>query len=129
MGAFLWGHGGGNPNMTLAIDDIWWSHNSVFSHFRDGRSLFETVVDLLIGNVNPSDLPALEVIRIGSRTYSLSNRRLFALKTYQKVLRRVLHDDTLEVQASVVLKEPLDQLVSRASWALSTDTVGTAVSL
>lgn len=87
-------HCGGN--VYLPVDQLFWSHDKIYNHFSDDRSVFETVCDLLkIADFAEHDvfvdlLPALHVVDLGGRKYSLSNRRLFALREFQHILTRLV---------------------------------------
>ena len=70
---------------TFALQDIGqvrWSHDAVYDHFKDGTSVFETVVELLNGKLKLQDLPPLQLVKKGGQYYSLSNRRLYAIRQY-----------------------------------------------
>eukprot|EP00913_Durusdinium_trenchii_P028573 g26798.t2 len=79
---------------SLALVDIHqvrWTHNAIYDHFKDGRSIFETVVELLTGNLKLSALPPLQLVKKGKQLYSLSNRRLFVLRKYAHILKKFGH--------------------------------------
>ena len=76
-----------NPKSTVVfmrdvlrreVDDLRWSHDKIYDHFKDRVSIFVTVVDLLLGHVSVDDIPPLRVVKIGDLVYSLSNLRLYA---------------------------------------------------
>ncbi|CAE8708441.1 unnamed protein product [Polarella glacialis] len=110
----------------MPVDKLGWSHDRIYDHFGDGKSVYETVVELLMEKIRPVDLPALEIVCLGSRIYSISNRRLLAFKTFQLVLRRLKSEDS-EVLVPVMLKRPTGDFFRRVGIALSTDTLGRSV--
>ena len=61
------------------------THDCVQTKFRDGRSVYETLEQLEQGELEPSDLPALDVCVHGGKWWSMSNRRLRVLRMYQSV--------------------------------------------
>ncbi|CAE7361633.1 unnamed protein product, partial [Symbiodinium sp. CCMP2456] len=84
---------------TFALQDIGqvrWSHDAVYDHFKDGTSVFETVVELLSGKLKLLDLPPLQLVKKGGQYYSLSNRRLYAIRQYAQILKQFgrLHEKT-----------------------------------
>lgn len=84
---------------TFALQDIGqvrWSHDAVYDHFKDGTSVFETVVELLNGKLKLQDLPPLQLVKKGGQYYSLSNRRLYAIRQYAQILKKFghLHEKT-----------------------------------
>ncbi|CAE8593316.1 unnamed protein product [Polarella glacialis] len=112
--------------VMMPVDKLGWSHDRIYDHFGDGKSVYETVVELLMEKIRPVDLPALEIVCLGSRIYSISNRRLLAFKTFQLVLRRLKSEDS-EVLVPVRLKRPTGDFFRRVGIALSTDTLGRSV--
>ncbi|CAE8739085.1 unnamed protein product [Polarella glacialis] len=112
--------------VMMPVDKLGWSHDRIYDHFGDGKSVYETVVELLMEKIRPVDLPALEIVCLGSRIYSISNRRLLAFKTFQLVLRRLKSEDS-EVLVPVMLKRPTGDFFRRVGIALSTDTLGRSV--
>lgn len=74
------------------ISHIRWSHDKVHDHFRDERSIYEAVFDLMMSTdptqkvVHANILPPLEVVKYGDGEFTLSNTRLQALRKYQEVL-------------------------------------------
>eukprot|EP00439_Symbiodinium_sp_Y106_P037514 s909_g4.t1 len=94
--------------ITFALQDIGqvrWLHDAVYDHFKDGKSIFETVVDLLHGKLKLQDLPPLQLVKKGGQYYSLSNRRLYAIRQYAQILKQFgqLHEKTsLPVPVSFV---------------------------
>jgi len=73
---------------TMNVEDLRWSHDKIYDHFSDKRSVYELVVQLLLSEVNVEDIPPLDVVDIDSNMFSLSNRRLFAIRTYKRILSR-----------------------------------------
>ncbi|CAE7549782.1 unnamed protein product [Symbiodinium microadriaticum] len=87
----------------IRVDDAWfewvpvlalrWSQDDIDSRmiFRHDewkcRSVYETLDELVRGKISPGGIAKLEVVRHHGELYSLSNRRLTALLTYQ-ILRR-----------------------------------------
>ena len=59
----------------VEIDDLRWSHDKIYDHFKDKVSIYETVVHLVLGHVSVDDIPPLRVVKIGHLMHSLSNRR------------------------------------------------------
>ena len=69
----------------VEIDDLRWSHDKIYDHFKDKVSIYETVVHLVLGHVSVDDIPPLRVVKIGHLIYSLSNRRLYTFKMLKRV--------------------------------------------
>jgi len=67
------------PERRLLLHTIRFTQNSVASHFRDGRSLQETV-NLLRSGMAVDDLPAIRVVECMNHLWSLDNRRLSCMK-------------------------------------------------
>mmetsp|Transcript_14643 Transcript_14643/g.30436 ORF Transcript_14643/g.30436 Transcript_14643/m.30436 type:complete len:174 (+) Transcript_14643:278-799(+) len=67
------------PERRLLLHTIRFTQNSVASHFRDGRSLQETV-NLLRSGMAVDDLPAIRVVECMNHFWSLDNRRLSCMK-------------------------------------------------
>ncbi|CAE8586743.1 unnamed protein product [Polarella glacialis] len=78
------------------VGELDWSHDKVYDHFEDKRSIFELVVELLEAadtkntNFYVKNVPSLKVVQIGNRRYSLSNRRLFALRKAEEILQKLV---------------------------------------
>eukprot|EP00929_Paragymnodinium_shiwhaense_P013536 TRINITY_DN121392_c0_g1_i1.p1 TRINITY_DN121392_c0_g1~~TRINITY_DN121392_c0_g1_i1.p1 ORF type:complete len:833 (-),score=145.66 TRINITY_DN121392_c0_g1_i1:196-2694(-) len=113
----------------IAVDKLRWSHSSVFDHFGyenglPGKSVFELVVELLLGSCRLEDIPPLRVMQKDNQLYSLSNRRLFAFKKYQEVLRK-LKPDLPPVSVTVTL----NPLGSGSDWCFTTLNQGRSVEL
>ena len=50
---------------VIDLEVLRWSQYAVHDHFKDGTSVFETVVRLLLGEVGIADLPSLNVVQRG----------------------------------------------------------------
>jgi len=91
------------------VCNVHWSHDRIHDHFGDGRSVYKAVFALLMTtdpaqNIIKADLlPPLEIVKCGERVYTLSNRRLYALRKYKEVLEHLLGPKT--VLAKVITKE------------------------
>lgn len=74
----------------VPVDEILYTHDDVSSHFKDGRSIESTVEQLVSGKLDPLLTPFLwlDVVEFEGRLWSIRNRRLCALKSYQRHLRR-----------------------------------------
>ena len=70
----------------MEVSDLRWSHDTIYDHFSDERPLERMVLDLILGEVKLEEIPPLQVAKFGSNFYSLSNRRLWALREYKRCL-------------------------------------------
>ena len=86
---------------NIAAKDAWWvwapvlalrwTHSgvdsrAVFRHDKmEGRSIYQTLDELFRGITQPHDITPLEVVIDNHKLFSLSNRRLMALKMYQGI--------------------------------------------
>lgn len=67
----------------ISVRDIRFTQDTISSKFRDGRPIYQLLNDLQGGLVDPLwDLEPLDVVFHSGRWRSLSNRRLFILKTF-----------------------------------------------
>jgi len=120
-------HGRENRRFDVDADKVRWSHNTIFDHFGHedgvpGSSVFEMVVSLLLGEIDIADIPPVRIIERDSQFYSLSNRRLYAFKTYQRVLERYNADvPPLSIPVVLVAHAP--------DWFFTSENDGTAVEL
>ncbi|CAE7512834.1 unnamed protein product, partial [Symbiodinium necroappetens] len=65
----------------LRVDQIRWAHDSIKVHFRNGMLLVDTLKDLVVQKLQPSQLPPFFVWRRGSAWFAITgNRRLWVLK-------------------------------------------------
>lgn len=87
---------------TVALSELRWSHDKINDHFRDYRSVYETAISLLLETTRFEDIPPLQVVQIGPNLYSLSNRRLFAFRTYERVRRHLCWEDEIFVPVEIV---------------------------
>jgi len=94
------------PIVEVDVRDLRWSHDKIYDHFKDHRSIYEMVVQLLLGEVCIEDLPPLEVALIDENFYSLSNRRLYALRKYQEILVKMGRDSTVKARAHMRSNPP-----------------------
>ena len=83
--------------------DIFFTQNSGFVTFTDGRWVAQTMFELASGKLKPADLPPLRVIRTldDGRLFSLDNRRLFALRAMKpnvSILVELLDDSAGSLQ-------------------------------
>ena len=67
-------------NVIPHLQDI---KDSCTTSSEDQRSMYETLDELIRGNVLPSDLPALAVEFNQGKLWSVNNRRLLVLKWFQ----------------------------------------------
>ena len=73
----------------VPVPPLRWTHSGIdrrmiFAHDeREGRSVYETTDNLWRGVTTTRDITPLEVVYFGGKLWSLSNRRLAALKMYQ----------------------------------------------
>mmetsp|Transcript_61733 Transcript_61733/g.137827 ORF Transcript_61733/g.137827 Transcript_61733/m.137827 type:complete len:518 (-) Transcript_61733:70-1623(-) len=112
---------------TLSLFDIHhvrWSHDRVYDHFTDGMSLFETVVQLLLGELKLHHLPPLQIVRRGKDLYSLSNRRLYMLRKYAAILKKFGH-----LHEKSTLSVPVSFCDLTTGEAFTTETGGLSVKL
>ncbi len=119
-----------NPQSTVVfmrdvlrreVDDLRWSHDTIYNHFKYRVSIFETVVHLLFGHVSVDDIPPLRVVKIGDLVYSLSNRRLYALKLLKRI--RARFGEEADVFVPVVFEE------GERGRSFTTQTCGESVQL
>mmetsp|Transcript_122400 Transcript_122400/g.273425 ORF Transcript_122400/g.273425 Transcript_122400/m.273425 type:complete len:170 (-) Transcript_122400:328-837(-) len=80
----LQGHGFNyRVERKMNVDQLFFTHDTIRSNFGDGRSLFQLINDMTSGDVDPLlDLEPLRVVWHEGKWRSLSNRRLWALKSY-----------------------------------------------
>lgn len=70
--------------MFLKPSEIFYSQDSVASKFQDGRDLNQTAQMLLLKELDPEDLPVIQVVRrIDGKYYTLDNRRLYVFRVGQ----------------------------------------------
>ncbi|CAK0799967.1 unnamed protein product [Prorocentrum cordatum] len=75
--------------VELPVWCLRWAHDSIDGQmvfgagWRQDRSVYELLHQLLIGELSPADIIPLTVVLDGSRLFSISHRRLAALKMYQ----------------------------------------------
>ncbi|CAE8701184.1 unnamed protein product, partial [Polarella glacialis] len=93
----------------MPVDKLWWSHDRIYDHFGDGKSVHETVVELI-------------------RIWEKALVRHVVKELFQLVLRRLKSEDS-EVLVPVMLKRPTGDFFRRVGIALSTDTLGRSVSV
>ena len=95
-----------------------WTHSGIdsqmiFAHdAREGRSVYETTNQLWRGEITTRDITPLEAVYYDGKLWSLSNRRLAALKMYQ-----ALSHDVIWVRC--VLRNEQCQKFDRASTTLN----------
>ncbi|CAK0839668.1 unnamed protein product, partial [Prorocentrum cordatum] len=84
--------GRGRPLDTeLPVHCLRWTHDTINGQMVFGtgraqdRSVYELLHQLLTGEVKPQNITPLTVVLDGDRLYSISNRRLTALKMFQAV--------------------------------------------
>lgn len=65
--------------------EIRFTHDSIQSSFRDGRSITETFREILLQNLVIEDLPLMELMEYGSEWFVVrGNRRLFMFQELEK---------------------------------------------
>lgn len=101
------------------VDNIRFTHSAVKTPFTDGTELSKLVSDILFNNITPKELEPLDVMLMWGpsdhqmKMFSLSNRRLWALKAVQKI---AVHRIFACVQFRE-FDEPL-QPGSKATWGM-----------
>ena len=71
-------------NWTLLISEIFFTHDSINTRFKDGRVLEETVDELMRVPQKIEDIPKMRVMRYHGRYHSIDNRRLWCIKEVAK---------------------------------------------
>ena len=108
------------------------SNDKIYDHFSDNHSVFETACDLLTDtdtsqeDVYVNRLPCLKVVDMNGRLYSLSNRRLYALREYEKILTKLVGPRKIWVHAS---KMKVGEISAAAAAAFTTNCCGKSVEL
>lgn len=73
----------------MQVAQLRFTHDTIRPNFRDGRPLWQLLNDLNAGAVDPlRDLEPLRVVWYAGGWRSLSNRRLWALKSYMSTAGR-----------------------------------------
>merc|ERR1711862_581315 len=76
---------------VASVRDLRFSHDSIRSHFSDGRSFKELIGELMRGEIDPlQDEPfraGLQVWRFRGKNICRNNRRLYCLKQFQRSRR------------------------------------------
>lgn len=92
--------------VRFAVDDLHYIHSEISDHFQDGRPVSQLVRHLEMGLVNPLAVPSLllDVVEFDGKFWALHNRRLYALREYQRLLRMKSTDTnhTVEVNTQVM---------------------------
>ena len=89
----------------VPVTQFRFTHGQVKTKFRDGSSIYETLRQLDEGELQPSDLPALDVCEYDGKLWSLSNRRLRVLLMYQAIRRDRLVYATCTLRSLLWKKE------------------------
>eukprot|EP00434_Breviolum_minutum_P016947 symbB.v1.2.014951.t1/scaffold1105.1/size137425/2 len=71
-------------NWTLPIGEIFFTHDSINTRFKDGRVLEETVDELMRVPQKIQDIPKMRVMKYHGRYHSIDNRRLWCIKEVAK---------------------------------------------
>lgn len=98
----------GKPRICqVHVSKVRFTHDSISPRFRDGRPLRRLIDDLMVGKAHPLRTASLQLrgFRIGNELYSLSNRRLFCLREYQRL-----------VQQPVVVSVRIEYETSKSQW-------------
>ncbi|CAJ1374372.1 unnamed protein product [Effrenium voratum] len=95
----------GRPTETeFPVDEVEFSQDSIGRRFRCGREIRHTVSELLCGEVKPDrdSFMILNAVRVGQRIICRNNRRLWALREFQRLKRRGKSDFQVKVRLRVV---------------------------
>ena len=88
---------------------IYFTHNAISSHFRNGDLIDDAIEQILNGHVLPDVFPPLEVVPYDGKLYSLSNRRLFMFRVLsRKESGESLHSCIRACNASVFSQRAQD---------------------
>jgi len=109
------------PVTCMNVMDLGWSHDKIYDHFSDQRPVAQMVVDLLLRKLHPDEVPPLKVVKFGPNSYSLSNRRLYALRTYADIRRE------FGIHAPVVVPVELCEASSGFAFTTSDEIRGSSV--
>ena len=66
--------------IELCPTEIRFMHKQISSEFRCGRSVNETIVEILQGTMSIHELPTIKVVFINDTYYSFDNRRLYVYR-------------------------------------------------
>lgn len=75
--------------VTLPLDEVLFSHDTVSDHFKDGRPISALTDELCLGRASLESTPelVLDVVRFEGQYWTLRNRRLYAIKQFQREVR------------------------------------------
>mmetsp|Transcript_133176 Transcript_133176/g.249045 ORF Transcript_133176/g.249045 Transcript_133176/m.249045 type:complete len:694 (-) Transcript_133176:194-2275(-) len=78
--------------LTVPVDDLFFTHDSIARRFRDGRPLQRLIDELCSGHVDPlqADFLILETCSVNGKLMCINNRRLFCVREFQKRSARMI---------------------------------------
>jgi len=118
----------GRPD-RFPVQMLRWTHKDPSDHFKDGRSIDSLVDDLEAGRVRLDEpFLSLDVVEFDGCYWTLRNRRLVALRKYEKRLRdKGLSDEVYAFVHLLPLTNPA--VLVKFLEGFSTDTWGESVEL
>ncbi|MFJ8076993.1 RHS repeat domain-containing protein [Streptomyces sp. NPDC096176] len=80
---------------TMSPKAIRYTQDSIKGRYKDGKSVTDTIDDLVAGRVSPSEIPPIRIFERDGKIYSLDNRRLYTFKEANKPVnfRRATPDE------------------------------------
>lgn len=68
----------------MAPSKIFFTQNSIAAEFQNGYSVNETLREIELGEMFVEDFPAMRVVKMNNKYYSLDNRRLYVFRVLEK---------------------------------------------